>query len=226
MAWGALLVDDSNIPWYTPDTIPILQMDNREINLNSASEANIGSWPQVLTPLFFGCCRRARSNGGIADGYVIKRTGKGADTWMAKRNTRSTGWGMTLDLRIFGRPASIAKPAWGIFIADAAGKIILTNETIPLKLSGIAGAWGVTTINNSYTVSGRLMTPAMESGHVMEVVTQPSRPPLMIPSYIGACAHWNGSSTLFSHSMYNGQLGNTPNTGRHDGCLAFPYIVY
>lgn len=228
MAWGALLLDDNNIPWYSPESIPILQMDTREINLNSASEATIGSYPAVLSPMFFACCRRARSS-GVLDGYVIRRTTKGGETWQAKRNVPASGgsgWGMTLDVRIFGKPQSIAKPAWGIFIADATGKIILTNETIPLKLSGMAGAWGVTTLNDSYTVNGRLMTPAMESGHQMEVAQQVGRPPLMIPTFIGACAHWNGSQTLFSHSIYNGYLGNANRVGIHDGGLAFPYVTY
>ncbi len=209
MAYGAMISLENGNPFVTPQSTPFCLYQRVEVGSSASGAAQVANVDIPIDPSYPAIVFCKTSNYATVSatrvGGVI-RAGSGSPN----------GYAHTLTVYVFAIFPQ-TKPAWGLAVWDAQGKLVLTNESRVLSdlvTIGTVGAGGGInidqTLNGSYAVAPTILGSAL-----YQVMVQGQPVIISVTGYAGAM--YNGSTTRINaqgNEIGQGSGAGGTNTGR------------
>lgn len=204
--YGAMIVLDNGNPFITPVSTPFClyrKLSARSVSNGSFQTATVSVALDDSYPAISFCRVRDSERGG-----VVLSSGRGGGVLTAG-GANAFNRPFTLDVYVFAIfPQTL--PAWGMAIWDAAGKLVLTNESrvlSDLQTVGTPGNNGG--INIDQTLPGSwAVAPASLGGTLLQ--NNNVRPPSIVFVQAYTCCWYNGSTSRINAAASNAGNGGSP----------------
>lgn len=203
--YGAMIMMENGNPFVTPNSTPFCLF--RKVSANSVQN---GSYHQATISVAIDSsypvmvfCKTTVTRGGtyVSAGRSGNTVTAGSSNYLSQAHT--------LTAYIFAVfPQSL--PAWGIAFWDAAGKLVLTNESRVLSNLVTVGTPGNNGgINIDVTLSGSYaVSPATLGGTLLQ--NNNTKPPSIVFVQAYTACGFNGSTTRINAASGNAGNGGSP----------------
>lgn len=209
--FGVLLSTSSGQPFVTPVSTPMSMYGKYIVNSSGGSAASSIDWPASWPAMVF-----VKSN---LPGVIVGASKGGGKIYFSGSDVLNRNF--TITAYIFGIFPQTA-PAWGLVVWDAAGQVVLTNETRVLSDLVTVGTPGVGNgrcgLTMDITLSGSYAVCGVIHGMTLFQTSAPGGQIVIIPVTAYTSCAYNGVSTRFTAATSQ-QPGGSPVGSSDSGCI-------